>query len=90
MAVLAAKSLIDIVKDYIKNNNSLKAKAIKNVYESLYNLDSKIIKEYVHKVVTKIDDLLEKETMFEFFGDVNQNEIVSWCCPIVWNVLKDE
>ena len=82
--------LIDIVKDYIKNNNSPKAKAIKNVYESLYNLDSKIIKEYVHKVVTKIDDLLEKETMFEFFGDVNQNEIVSWGCPIVWNVLKDE
>jgi hypothetical protein len=52
--------LIDIVKNYIKNNNSPKAKAIKNVYNSLYNLDSKIIKEYVNKVVTKIDDLLSK------------------------------
>ena len=82
--------LIDIVKEYIKNNNSPKAKAIKNVYESLYNLDSKIVKEYVHKVVAKIDDLLSKETMFEFFGDVNQNEIVSWGCPIVWTVMKDE
>jgi putative endopeptidase len=82
--------LIDIVKEYIKNNNSPKAKAIKNVYESLYNLDSKIVKEYVHKVVAKIDDLLSKETMFEFFGDVNQNEIVSWGCPIVWTVTKDE
>ena len=28
--------------------------------------------------------------MFEFFGEVNQNEIVSWGCPIVWNVLRDE
>jgi putative endopeptidase len=82
--------LIDIVKNYIKNNNSPKAKAIKNVYESLYNLDPKIIKEYVHKLVVKIDDLLSKETMFEFFGDMNQNEIVSWGCPIVWNVLRDE
>jgi putative endopeptidase len=82
--------LIDIVKEYIKNNNSPKSKAIKNVYESLYNLDSKIIKEYVNKVVTKIDELLSKETMFEFFGDVNQNEIVSWGCPIVWSVLRDE
>ena len=82
--------LIDIVKEYIKNNNSPKAKAIKNVYESLYNLNSKIVKEYVHKVVAKIDDLLSKETMFEFFGDVNQNEIVSWGCPIVWTVMKDE
>ena len=82
--------LIDIVKEYIKNNKSPKAKAIKKVYESLYNLDSKIIKEYVHKVVNKIDELLAKDTMFEFFGEVNQNEIVSWGCPIVWNVLRDE
>jgi len=82
--------LIDIVKNYIKKNNSPKAKAIKNVYESLYNLDPKIIKEYVHKLVVKIDDLLSKESMFEFFGDMNQNEIVSWGCPIVWNVLRDE
>jgi putative endopeptidase len=82
--------LIDIVKDYIKNNKSPKAKAIKNVYESLYNLDGKIIKEYVNKLVTKLDELLSKESMFEFFGDVNQNEIVSWGCPIVWNVLRDE
>jgi putative endopeptidase len=82
--------LIDIVKDYIKNNKSEKAKAIKNVYDSLYNLDSNIIKEYVNKVVIKLDDLLSKDTMFEFMGEVNQNEIVSWGCPIVWNVLRDE
>jgi predicted metalloendopeptidase len=82
--------LIDIVKDYIKKNNSPKANAIKKVYNSLYNLDSKIAKEYVHKVVEKIDELLSKDTMFEFLGDVNQNEIVSWGCPIVWNVFRDE
>lgn len=82
--------LIDIVKNYIKNNDSPKARAIKNVYESLYNLDANTIKEYVHKLVVKLDDLLSKETMFEFFGDMNQNEIVSWGCPIVWNVLRDE
>jgi predicted metalloendopeptidase len=82
--------LIDIVKDYTKNNSSPKAKAIKKVYNSLYNLDSKIAKEYVHKVVTKIDGLLAKDTMFEFFGEVNQNEIVSWGYPIVWSVFRDE
>lgn len=82
--------LIDIVKDYIKNNNSKKATAIRNVYESLYNLNPVVIKNYVKKVVDKVDDYLSKETMFEFFGKVNQNEIVSWGCPIVWNVLRDE
>lgn len=82
--------LMDIVKEYIKNNKCKKALAIKNVYESLYNLDSKIIHQYVEKVVTKLDTLLAKDTMFEFMGEINQNEIVSWGCPIVWNVLKDE
>ena len=33
--------LIDIVKEHIKTNTSPQAKAIKNVYESLYNLDDK-------------------------------------------------
>jgi putative endopeptidase len=82
--------LIDIVKEYITKNNSKHSNAIKNVYNSLYNLDAKIIKDYVHKIVDKVDILLSKETMFEFLGEVNQNEIVSWGCPIVWNVLRDE
>ena len=82
--------LIEIIKEYVKNNDSPKAKAIKKVYNSLYNLDSKIIKEYVNIVVKIIDDLLAKEDMFYFFGKVNQNEIVSWGCPIVWNVFRDQ
>jgi hypothetical protein len=64
--------LIDIVKNYIKNNNSPKANAIKKVYNSLYNLDPKIAKEYVHKVVVKIDELLAKETMFDLVTDIPQ------------------
>ena len=34
--------------------------------------------------------MLAKEDMFYFFGKVNQNEIVSWGCPIVWNVFRDQ
>jgi putative endopeptidase len=82
--------LIDIVKDYIKKNNNEKAKAIKKVYNSLYNLNGDVIKLYVNKVVEVIDNLLSKDNMFEFLGNVNQNEIVSWGYPIVWSVLRDE
>jgi predicted metalloendopeptidase len=82
--------LMDIVKDYIKTNNSAQADAIRKVYKSLYDLNPKNVHDYIKKIVNKIDDLLSKETMFEFFGEVNQNEIVSWGCPIVWNVLRDE
>jgi len=82
--------LIDIVKDYIKNNNSKKALAIKNVYESLYNLNPDIIKGYVKKLVDKLDYYLANENIFGLFGKINQNEIISWGCPIVWSVSRDE
>ena len=39
--------LIDIVKSYIKNNNSEKSKQIKNVYESLLHLDNKSAEDYI-------------------------------------------
>lgn len=82
--------LIDIIKDYVKNNNTARSKAINNVYQSLYNLNNKVAEDYIKKVIIKVDELLSKKNMFEFFGEVNQNEIVSWGCPLVWSVLKDE
>lgn len=82
--------LIDIIKDYIKHNNTEKSHAINKVYQSLYNLNNKDAEDYVKKVIVKVDKLLETKTMFEFFGEINRNEIVSWGVPLVWSVLKDE
>lgn len=39
--------LIDIVKDYIKNNDTSRSRALKNVYESLLNLDDETTEKYV-------------------------------------------
>ena len=43
--------LVDIVKEYVKTNKSRKAIEIKNVYDSLYNLNNasaeKFIKYYI-------------------------------------------
>lgn len=85
--------LIEIVEDYLKQKDirsSPKAKAIHHVYQSLKQLDPAPIQQYVLKLVEKVDNYLATESMFGFFGKVNQNEIVSWGCPIVWNVLRDE
>lgn len=82
--------LIDIVKEYIKNNNSRKAKAIKNVYESLYNLDDKAAERFVKVYTEIIDKRIETGNIYEILGYINRNEIISWGCPLVWTVLKDE
>lgn len=82
--------LIDIVKEYIKKNNSRKAKAIKNVYESLYHLDDKAAEDYCVYFEDLTDKRIANNDLYEILGGLNRNEIVSWGSPIVWSVLRDE
>ena len=82
--------LIDIVKEYIKTNKSKQSTAIKNVYNSLYNLDDKSAENYVKHYVDLTDKRIASGDIYEILGGQNMNEIVSWGCPIVWSVLKDE
>jgi hypothetical protein len=81
--------LIDIVKDYIKQNKSHKARAIKSVYESMYNLDDKSAQDYIKYYVELTDKRIASNNIYEIFGQVNKNEIISWGCPLVWNVLRE-
>ena len=82
--------LIDIVKDYIKNNNSKKSNAIKNVYESLYNLDDKSAENFIKYYVDLTDTRIAGGDIYDILGGQNRNEIISWGCPLVWTVLKDQ
>ena len=81
--------LIDIVKDYIKNDNR-KSNAIKNVYNSFLNLDDKSAKKFAKYYLTLTEQRINTNNIYEILGGQNQNEIISWGCPIVWSVLKDE
>jgi len=82
--------LIDIIQEYIKTNNSAKSKAIKNVYESLYNLDDTSAENYAKFYIKLIDTRIASNDIYEILGGQNKNEIISWGCPLVWTVLKDE
>ena len=83
--------LMDIVKEYIKKNgSSRKGKAIKAVYESLYNLDTNYAEDYIIWITNAIEEIIERGNIYELLGSINTNEIISWGCPIVWNVMRDE
>ena len=82
--------LIDIVKDYIKHNNTSRSHALKNVYESLHNLDDDATAEYVGWSVNHLDEIYKSNSLYRLIAEINQNEILSWGCPIVWSVMRDE
>ena len=82
--------LVDIVKEYTQKNHTKKAKAIKNVYDSLYHLDDKSAEECVKYYVELTDRRIKTNDIYEILGGQNRNEIISWGCPLVWSVFKDE
>ena len=71
--------LIDITKEQIKN-----------VYNSMLHLDEKAAEEVVKYTIEHIDKYIEDNDLYKLLGQINQNETISWGCPIVWNVMKDE
>jgi len=82
--------IMDIVKEYIKNNNSKKATSIKNLYLSLYHLNDRSAEKYVEYYLDLTNKRISRNNLYEILGGQNRNEIVSWGVPIVWSVLKDE
>ena len=82
--------LIDITKEHIKTNHGPKATQIKNVYNSMLHLDEKAAEEVVKYTIEHIDKYIEDNDLYKLLGQINQNETISWGCPIVWNVMKDE
>ena len=82
--------LIDIVKDYIKNNNTSKSNALKNLYESLLNLDDSATADYVGWAVDRIKKIIDSNSLYRMLAEIDQNEVISWGSPIVWSVMPDE
>ena len=85
------KEVLDYTLKYIKENpTEKKALEIKNVYESFKN--SKIstgVKECKDRMDT-IDHNIERGDVYSLLAYINQDEVVSWQCPISWSVSPDE
>lgn len=83
--------LIGYVKKYIKEHpHSEKALAIKHIYDSMHNDNTKSIKMQSQRIYETISNFLEKDDMYALLAYVNSNEIVSWGAPITWQQLPDE
>ena len=83
--------MIDYTLKYIKEHpTEKKALEIKNVYESFKK--SKIttgVKECKDRVDT-IDHHIDSGDVYSLLAYINQDEVVSWQCPISWSVSPDE
>uniref|UniRef100_A0A6C0HYE8 Peptidase M13 C-terminal domain-containing protein n=1 Tax=viral metagenome TaxID=1070528 RepID=A0A6C0HYE8_9ZZZZ len=84
------RQLIDIVKQYIKDEKSKKATEISNVYHSFLNLNMTTLKGHVANVRSIINQFIDGNDLMGLLAHINMNEIVCWGCPIYWKVIPDE
>jgi putative endopeptidase len=86
--------IIDIAKDYIKNNKgSEKAKQISNIYNSYLNfLDDKTAMKHVDQYTTILEGFMlmpPEKGAWQYLGLVNRNEVVAFGLPFVLTIAPD-
>lgn len=82
--------LIENVKEYIKTTDTPHAKCIKNVYNSLYNLNEHAAKNHMYHVKDTYQSYIEQDDLWGYLAHINENEIVSWACPLPWSMQADD
>jgi len=82
--------LMDIVHEYIRQPNTKKHQAVKNVYMSLSHLNDASTEQFVREYVTLIEERISTGNLYQVIGKQNKNEIISWGCPLVWTVQLDD
>ena len=85
------RELLEIVKEYIKNNNNKLSTEINNFYKSqLKGSSLSHVKTYALEYLNMIDELRkDNNNVWKLLGIMNQNDMISWGLPFVFNLYTD-
>jgi putative endopeptidase len=82
--------LLDLVKTYIKENSTTKmAKELDAVLSSCIHDNETSLKKNINNYVKEVDEYMAKDDLIGFLAKINQNEVVSWGCPINFSIQQD-
>lgn len=82
--------LIDIVKQYVKHRDTKFSKSVKNVYDSLYNLDKVSAERYFIEYNKYIAEQVSNGDIYDILSNQNRNELISTGTPITWCMTTDD
>ncbi|NBO72224.1 MAG: hypothetical protein EBU66_16300 [Bacteroidetes bacterium] len=85
------RNTIAMIRDYThSNSNTAVAHQMKNMFASFRDLRPEPILGHISEFCKLYNDLICENNVFKFLGVMNQNEMVKWALPVVWNVYPDE
>ena len=84
--------VVNLAHEYCKNNNTALSKKVKNVIDSMTykNLKFDKLKKYINDMESEYEKYLGKDDLIGYLASVNRCEIISWGCPISWDITQDE
>ena len=82
--------IIDIVKDYVKNNHTQHARNVRNIYESALKSDHGVMMDNIKELKVVLENFFNEGNVTKFLAYLNRNEMVSWGCPLSWSMSSDE
>jgi hypothetical protein len=81
--------IMDIVDDYIKNNNGPLSKQLSNLLDSLNHGSDKKAEQQIKNTIKTIDIFIENDDLYGLLAYLNRNDLVNIASPISWNVQTD-
>jgi predicted metalloendopeptidase len=85
------KNVLTMVREYTRRTNATAAAhQMKNMFASFRDLHPEPILRHISEFCKLYNELVQENNIYKFLGVLNQNEMVKWALPVVWNVYPDE
>jgi putative endopeptidase len=82
--------LLSIVTDEVKYGKSPLSRELRNVYNSLVNLDEPSVERHMLNFDNIYQSYIHDNNLWKMMASINRNEVISWGCPIYWNKIPDD
>ena len=85
--------IIRLANEYCDNNNNTPhSKKVKNVLDSmkLENMTFDKISKHVDNMKIDYEKYIKQDDLIGYLAEINKCEIISWGCPISWEICQDE
>jgi len=85
------RNTLTMVREYTRNSktNNTMVQQMKNIISSFRDLNTEPILRHISGFCKLYNDLVRENNIYKFLGIFNQNEMIKWSLPVVWDIYPD-
>ena len=85
------RNTLTMIREYTRNSktNNTVVQQMKNIISSFRDLNTEPILRHISGFCQLYKDLVSENNIYKFLGVFNQNEMIKWSLPVVWDIYPD-